>query len=341
MSVQSKPDYKIFASAARSGEVTTFPDILRGWGVTIDETENIPPMEWFNAIGKRTDEWLLYLTQRGIPEWDSSLDYPKSAVVTHGDVIYISLRASKDEQPDRVHAAWSRLDAGKLLRVQRLITSTTYTPSPGTRFIIVEAVGGGAGGGGSSSPTANLYSAAGGGSAGAYAKAIFYTLPTSPVVVTIGAGGAGGAGGAASSTGTGAKEGSAGGNTSFGSLLMCPGGSSSKASDSFPSNSVCSSEYPHAPNPATVSGGTIIEEVGGAAGTPGMILGTYCISGRGGDSPLGTGGISRYRPAGDLASGANSTGYGAGGGGACSSANTQGLNGGNGGNGCVIVWEYA
>lgn len=109
MSIQNKPDYKVFASDAKSGEIETFPDILRGWGVTIDRTGEIPPMGWFNAIGKRTDEWLLYLTQRGIPEWDSSLDYPKSAVVTHGDVIYISLRESKDEQPNTTQAAWSTL----------------------------------------------------------------------------------------------------------------------------------------------------------------------------------------------------------------------------------------
>lgn len=111
MSVQNKPDYKVFASGAKSGEIETFPDILRGWGVTIDRTGEIPPMEWFNAIGKRVDEWLLYLTQRGIPEWDSSLDYPKSAVVTHSDVIYISLRASKGEQPGVTQAAWSALGA--------------------------------------------------------------------------------------------------------------------------------------------------------------------------------------------------------------------------------------
>lgn len=111
MSIQNKPDYKVFASGAKSGEIDTFPDILRGWGVTIDRTGEIPPMEWFNAIGKRVDEWLLYLTQRGIPEWDSSLDYPKSAVVTHGDVIYISLRASKGEQPNTAQAAWSQLGA--------------------------------------------------------------------------------------------------------------------------------------------------------------------------------------------------------------------------------------
>lgn len=111
MSIQIKPDYKIFASDAKSGEIDTFPDILRGWGVTIDRTGEIPPMEWFNAIGKRTDEWLLYLTQRGIPEWDSSLDYPKSAVVTHGDVIYISLKTTKGEQPNAAQAAWSPLSS--------------------------------------------------------------------------------------------------------------------------------------------------------------------------------------------------------------------------------------
>ena len=42
-------------------------------------------MKWFNAVQKRTDEWLLYLTQRGVPEWDTSIDYPKSSMVVFGD----------------------------------------------------------------------------------------------------------------------------------------------------------------------------------------------------------------------------------------------------------------
>lgn len=111
MSIQNKPDYKVFASSAKSGEVETFPDILRGWGVTIDRTGEIPPMEWFNAIGKRVDEWLLYLTQRGIPEWDASIDYPKTAMVQYAGIYYVSLKATKGERPNTTQAAWSTLSA--------------------------------------------------------------------------------------------------------------------------------------------------------------------------------------------------------------------------------------
>lgn len=109
MSIQNKPDYKVFASDAKSGEIETFPDILRGWGVTIDRTGEIPPMEWFNAIGKRVDEWLMYLTQRGVAEWDSSLDYPKTAITQFNNVFYISTKATKGEQPDRSQASWVTL----------------------------------------------------------------------------------------------------------------------------------------------------------------------------------------------------------------------------------------
>ena len=48
-------DDKVFASKAKSGEITDFPDIERGWGVT-EETGYIPPMEYFNALGNRTDK---------------------------------------------------------------------------------------------------------------------------------------------------------------------------------------------------------------------------------------------------------------------------------------------
>lgn len=109
MSIQSKPDYKVFASGAKPGEIDTFPDILRGWGVTIDRTGEIPPMEWFNAIGKRVDEWLMYLSQRGVSEWDVLLGYPKTAIVQWGGVFYVSSRETKGEKPDESQAAWSTL----------------------------------------------------------------------------------------------------------------------------------------------------------------------------------------------------------------------------------------
>lgn len=109
MSVIKKPDLKIFAQDAKTGEVETFPDILRGWGVTLDRTAGKPPLEWFNAIGKRVDEWLMYLTQRGVAEWDTALSYPKTAIVQFNSIVYVSIKETKGEQPDKSQAPWSTL----------------------------------------------------------------------------------------------------------------------------------------------------------------------------------------------------------------------------------------
>ncbi|MTC68034.1 histidine kinase [Providencia stuartii] len=109
MSVIKKPDLKIFAQDAKTGEIETFPDVLRGWGITLDRTAGKPPLEWFNAIGKRVDEWLMYLTQRGVAEWDTTLSYPKAAIVQWNGVIYVSNKETKGEQPDKSQAAWSTL----------------------------------------------------------------------------------------------------------------------------------------------------------------------------------------------------------------------------------------
>ncbi|EOD2819786.1 hypothetical protein ACJLWH_000564 [Providencia stuartii] len=109
MSVIKKPDLKIFAQDAKTGEIETFPDVLRGWGITLDKTAGKPPLEWFNAIGKRVDEWLMYLTQRGVAEWDAALSYPKTAIVQWNGVIYVSNKETKGEQPDKSQTAWSTL----------------------------------------------------------------------------------------------------------------------------------------------------------------------------------------------------------------------------------------
>lgn len=95
MSVIKKPDLKIFAQDAKTGEIETFPDVLRGWGITLERTAGKPPLEWFNAIGKRVDEWLMYLTQRGLAEWDSTVDYPKDALVQHSSVFLCCIKSNK------------------------------------------------------------------------------------------------------------------------------------------------------------------------------------------------------------------------------------------------------
>lgn len=115
MNIQNKPDYKVFASEARGGEVTDFPNLERGWGETIDKTEKIPPMEWFNLVGKRADEWLLYLTQRGVAEWDSKVKYPQYAMCQSGGKFYIAIDENENKNPVNSQAVW--IDLAKYLGV--------------------------------------------------------------------------------------------------------------------------------------------------------------------------------------------------------------------------------
>ncbi|WP_275367573.1 hypothetical protein [Xenorhabdus bovienii] len=106
MSIINKPDYKIFANHAKTGELETFPDLLRGWGVTVDRTAGKPPMEWFNALGKRTDEWMMYLSQRGLSEWDAAIDYPQHAVVQHAGKFYTAKKQTNGQRPDQSQNEW-------------------------------------------------------------------------------------------------------------------------------------------------------------------------------------------------------------------------------------------
>ncbi|EKM2785551.1 hypothetical protein PUM93_005380 [Escherichia coli] len=105
---------------------------------------------------------------------------------------------------------------GRLLGVQVFVSSGTYHKSPGVTKIIVEAVGGGGASGNLSATASNNCGVSAAGSNGAYAKAFFYQSIPESVQVTIGSGGVAG-------TGPGGSGGD-GGNTSFGDLLVCPGG---------------------------------------------------------------------------------------------------------------------
>ncbi|EHX1747096.1 hypothetical protein ABWE38_003738 [Escherichia coli] len=105
---------------------------------------------------------------------------------------------------------------GRLLGGQVFGSSGTYHKSPGVTKIIVEAVGGGGASGNLSATASNNCGVSAAGSNGAYAKAFFYQSIPESVQVTIGSGGVAG-------TGPGGSGGD-GGNTSFGDLLVCPGG---------------------------------------------------------------------------------------------------------------------
>ncbi len=100
MALVNKPDESIFASSAKQGEVDNFPDLLRGWGITFDQTQGIPPMEWFNFLFKRLDEKHAYLMQRGLPEWSATQDYAKGSCVQFDGLSYRALKAGKNNKPN-------------------------------------------------------------------------------------------------------------------------------------------------------------------------------------------------------------------------------------------------
>lgn len=106
MTQYKRPDETVFASGAKTGEVENFPDIARGWGVSFDQTNGIPPMEWFNALFKRNDEALRYLLQRGIAEWSATEDYPVGAHVQEGGKVWKAKATSLGKRPSSSPSEW-------------------------------------------------------------------------------------------------------------------------------------------------------------------------------------------------------------------------------------------
>lgn len=109
MAIYNKPDENVFASSAKQGEVSNFPDIGRGWGVSFDQTGGIPPMEWFNFLFKRNDEKFGYLFQRGLSEWSATQSYPEGALVQYKNLTYKAKIANTNKKPDEAQSSdWQR-----------------------------------------------------------------------------------------------------------------------------------------------------------------------------------------------------------------------------------------
>ncbi|WP_176076844.1 hypothetical protein [Burkholderia dolosa] len=224
------------------------------------------------------------------------------------------------------HAMQYGQATGRLLGIQVFTSSGTYTPTPGTKSIIVELVGGGGAGGGANSSAASV---GGGGGAGAYAKVYTASVP-STASVTIGAPG----------SPVSAGNGGAGGTTTFGGIASVTGGSGGFIASSPGSFPVLS---PGGPGSTTISisGANTLAVSYGGPGTFGQVAANNgaALSGNGGSSMLGQGG----NPVGTGNAGiAPALNCGAGGGGACN--NTSGgsnLAGGSGSAGRVVVYEFS
>jgi hypothetical protein len=207
---------------------------------------------------------------------------------------------------------------GSIINTRVLTSGITYTPSAGTMELRIEILGGGGAGGGKANAT-TIY--AGGGGSGAYGYLVLTTgvSSTSNYTYSIGAGGtgvvngAGGNGGGTSIT-VNAVTYTAGGG------LGAPNGASAQAWSG---------------GIGGVTTGAFTFSNPGHDGGVGFQFNT--ISGAGGSSPYGSGGVPKTST--NPGTGSNATGYGSGGSGAGSSA-VGTLAGGNGTPGFIIIHEY-
>lgn len=216
---------------------------------------------------------------------------------------------------------------GRLIGVRTFTSSATYIPTTGTTEIIVEVIGGGGGTGYCPGQGPSNFCTTGGGGGGSYAIGR-YTSGFSSVAVTIGTGGAGGI--VTSATGP-----YAGGTSSFGSLISCPGGNIGIAASA-------TSSYLFFGSPgnggALPTGSGIVYSAMGGPGGFGLYLGPTTLGGNGGANGKGGGGPIG---SGITSAGVTATTPGAGGSGGSAGPSSGGANGGSGAPGIVVVYELA
>lgn len=215
---------------------------------------------------------------------------------------------------------------GSLVNVQLITASATYTPTPGATngFAWVQAAG--AAGGGTAATSATSASAGGGGSAGTFAIVRLPTLAAQ--AVTIGAAG----------TGVSGANGNNGGPTALGTLCSCPGGLGGGAGGGIGGGTAGAGDVDGAGGalPGAPSGtGNIIFARQGAPGLMGLKL-LNPLSGKGGDSFWGAGGLGNISNLGSAG-----TNYGGAGAGSARTGSSSASTGYNGAQGAVLVFEYA
>lgn len=226
-----------------------------------------------------------------------------------------------------MEAARAALGAYSLLAVQRFATpgSSTYTPTAGTRAVLVELVGGGGAGGGGAATGASTYSAGGGGGAGGFASS-FLTSDFSGANVTVGAGGA-----AVSGSGVGGS----GGNSSFGASLSATGGTGGPGGSAIAVSAVSDIQTALGGAGGVGSGGNIANSAGASGGHAFYL--TRPMGGTGGQSRFGGGAAGRV----NLAIAGNAgVSPGSGGGGVGLPTSDSARPGGAGAAGLVVVYEF-
>lgn len=216
---------------------------------------------------------------------------------------------------------------GSLINIQTFSVSGTYTPTPGATKAIVVGCGGGGAGGGIQSLNTTILHASPGGNAGSWG-ALWIASGLSSQSIVCGAGGAGNSGAA----------GGDGGQSSFGALMLLPGG---KGGTDTSNGSIPSVPPSYGSSPS--GSGIIVAQGLGSTATAGT---PYC-GGNGGNGIFGGGapGAAIGNVSGSSIAGISAQGHGAGGGGGAalgsSSTPSSAVAGGNGSGGFFMIFEFA
>ena len=310
----------VFGSTAQSNEITTqyTPEFLRGWGIV--GPSDHPTLQDFNAVSFTHGQILSYLHQVGVPEFNYGQEYHIGSFCSLGGKLWVSeINNNVGNTPSGSSSAWSSPLTGALIAVRSFGDSGIYTPTPGTKSVIVEVVGGGGGGGGANAAGAGQISSGGNGGGGAYGKGRF-TSDFSGVQMTVGTGGTpGGIGGV-------------GGATRFGPLISASGGMGGGAGVGFvpPGSSGGATQ-----GGLVIVGGNIESSVGFLAPAAVAISTTTILGVLGGQSHFGPG------PSGSYGNGISANTRGTGGTGALAGPSSGPFGGGTGAAGLIIVWEYS
>lgn len=287
----------------------------------------IPPRQYFNYIDNKQDQAIAHINQHGIAVWDSVTEYQAGASYVQGSDGYIykarTTNTNIDPTTDVSFVNWTRAIIGGLLNVRTFTSTSVYTPTPGTRAVLVKVQAGGGAGGGAASTTTGFWALGGGGGAGGYSES-YITSGFSGVTVTVGAGGTPASG----------ANGGAGGSSSFGALLSATGGAGGLVGTSINSAGVLTAGGAG----GSGSSGNIVNSNGAQGGPSNGHDTANWLTGVGGFSQFGAGGVSLAAPGSGNGSPASSKGAGGSGGASFGGGGAQ--SGGAGAAGVVIVWEF-
>lgn len=224
-------------------------------------------------------------------------------------------------------AAFNGYKSGRLLSHTVLTSGTSYTVSSSTNSIVVECVGGGGGGGGCSS-AAGASAAGGGGASGGYCRKLFAVIPSTAYTYAVGAGGAGGAN-TGGNGGNGTDTTFTVGATTINGKHGTGGGGMTASAAAQTTN--CGSGL------TSLNGDINVKGAGGGIGLTHSV--TIALSGAGGNSFYGTGGLQQESNTGGVPGQAGVNGGG--GSGALVINGSAAAVGGAGGAGLIVVWEYS